>query len=130
MAARNVSEGGLAATRSPTESSRRRAWAAVVLGLAGVLTMPAAVAVANRSHRITLLDAGYAVPLGLLLGALATGMGHRAKRNLEWLRLDGRGGGVARVGRTLGVLALALALMAALSVGFYEAIIYYEHHYR
>lgn len=92
--------------------------------------MPAAVALADRSQRVTLLDAAYAVPLGLLLGALATGIGHRAKRNLEWLRLDGRGSGVARAGRMLGVLALSLALMAALSVGFYEALLYYQRHYR
>src|SRR6059036_3157736 len=117
----------MAATRSPAQSSKRRAWLAVVLGVAGVLTMPAAVVVADRSQRITLLDAAYAVPLALLLGALATGMGHRAKRNLEWLGLDGRGSGVARV---VGVLGLSLALMAGLSVVFYEAVLYYQRHYR
>jgi hypothetical protein len=120
----------MVATRSPADSSRRRAWLALVLGTIGVLTMPAAVAVADRSRRITLLDAAYAVPLGLVLGALAVGIGHRAKRNLDWLRLDGRGSGIARVGRTLGVLALSLALMAALSVLFYEAVLYYQRHYR
>ena len=120
----------MAATRSPAQSSKRRAWLAVVLGVAGVLTMPAAVVVADRSQRVTLLDAAYAVPLALLVGALATGMGHRAKRNLEWLGLDGRGSGVARVGRVLGVLGLSLALMAGLSVVFYEAVLYYQRHYR
>lgn len=100
-----------------------------MLGLAGVLTMPAAVVVADRSQRVSLLDAGYAIPLALLLGVLATGMGHRAKRNLEWVRLDGRGSAVARVGRTLGVLALALAFTAALSLVFYEAILYYQRHH-
>jgi hypothetical protein len=57
-------------------------------------------------------------------------MAHRAKRNLEWLRLDGRGTGIARAGRVLGVLALSLALMAGLSVLFYEAVLYYQRHYR
>ena len=46
------------------------------------------------------------------------------------LGLDGRGSGVARVGRVLGVLALSLALMAGLSVVFHEAVLYYQRHYR
>jgi hypothetical protein len=56
-------------------------------------------------------------------------MASRAKRNLAWLRLDGRGTGVASAGVVLGVLALSLALVAALSVGFYEAVRYYQHHH-
>jgi hypothetical protein len=120
----------MAASPNPYASSKRRAWTAVALGLLGVLTVPAAIAVADRSRRVALLDAAYAVPLAFALGVMATGMGHRAKQNLEWLRLDGRGTGIARTGRTLGVLALSLALMAALSVGFYEAVLYYQHHFR
>jgi hypothetical protein len=75
------------------------------------------------------MDASYAVPLAFVLGLLATGMAARAKRNLAWLRLDEGGTGVASAAVVLGVLALSLALMAALSVGFYEAIRYYQHHY-
>ena len=101
----------------------------MVLGLAGVLTLPAAVEVARRSTRVALLDAAYAVPLAFVLGVLALGMAHRAKANIRWLRLDGRGTGVASVGVVLGLLALCIALSAALSVGFYEAILYYEHHH-
>jgi hypothetical protein len=100
-----------------------------VLGVAGVLTMPAAVVVARQSHRFALLDASYAVPVAFVLGVVSLGMASRAKRNLVWLRLDGRGTGVASVGVILGILALALALMAALSVGFYEAVRYYQHHH-
>ena len=92
--------------------------------------MPAAVAVARQSPRISLLDAAYAVPLGFVLGVLATGMARRAKRNLEWLRLDGRGTSVASIGIVLGVLGLGLALSCALSVGVYEGVLYYQHHYR
>ena len=91
--------------------------------------MPAAVIVARRSHRFVLLDASYAVPIAFVLGVVAVAMARRAKRNLAWLRLDGGGTGVASAGVVLGVLALALALMAALSVGFYEAIRYYQHHH-
>jgi hypothetical protein len=90
--------------------------------------MPAAIEVARRSMRVALLDAAYAVPLGFLLGLVALLMGKRARDNLRWLRLDERGTGAARVGMTLGLLALCLALIAALSVGFYEAWLVYERH--
>jgi hypothetical protein len=114
----------------PYASSKARAWTSVVLGLAGVLTMPAAVIVARQSPRIALLDAAWGVPLAFVLGVLAMGMGRRAKRNLQWLRVDERGSGVASTGIVFGVLALALALMCALSVGVYEGVLYYQHHYR
>jgi hypothetical protein len=55
-------------------------------------------------------------------------MGKRARDNLRWLRLRERGTGAARIGMILGLLAVCLALMAALSVGFYEAWLLYERH--
>ena len=119
-----MANGGLQA------SSRRRAWTAVVLGVAGALTVPVGIVLADRSQRIALLDAAYAIPIAFVLGVLATGMGRRAQRNLQWLRLDGGGTGPARAGVILGVAALSLALMAALSVGFYEAVLYYQRHFR
>ena len=90
----------------PIASSNRRAWTAVGL-----------------------LDAAYAIPVAFVLGMLCLGMAGRAKRNLAWLRLDGRTTRAASAGVILGILALSLALTAALSVGFYEAIIYYQRHH-
>jgi hypothetical protein len=101
----------------------------VAIGLAGVVTMPAALAAWREWHRIALLDTAYAVPLGFVLGVLAVGMATRAKRNIAWLSLDDSGGGAASAGVILGVLAVSLALMAALSVGFYEAVQYYQNHH-
>jgi hypothetical protein len=123
---------GLVAERPATDpiaSSKRRAWTAVVLGLAGVLTMPGAIVAARQSQRIGLMDAAWAVPLAFLLGLLALVMAARAKRNLTWLRLDDTGTGTATTGVVLGILAISLALVAALSVGFYEALLYYQRHY-
>jgi hypothetical protein len=113
----------------PYASSKRRAWTALVLGAAGVATMPAAVILAHRSHTFAILDASYAVPLAFVLGVLATVMATRAKRNLAWLQIDEGGTGVASAAVVLGVLALSLALMGALSVGFYEGLRYYQHHH-
>jgi hypothetical protein len=56
-------------------------------------------------------------------------MARRAKRNLEWLALGESKTGVASIGVILGVLAVSLALTGALAVGFYEAIVYYQHHH-
>jgi hypothetical protein len=112
----------------PTRSNRARAWLSVLIALAGVLTMPAAIEVARRSQRVALLDAAYAVPLGFLLGLAGLLMAKRARDNLRWLRLDEGGTGAARVGMVLGLLAVCFALVAALSVGFYEAWLVYEHH--
>jgi hypothetical protein len=113
---------------APTRSSSARAWLAVLLGLAGVLTLPAAVDVTRRSQRITLMDAAYAVPLAFLLGLVALVMARRARDNLRWLRLREGGTGPARVGILLGLLAVCLALTAALSVLFYEGWLVYERH--
>jgi hypothetical protein len=113
---------------SPTRSSNVRAWLSIPVSLAGVLTMPAAIEVARRSQRVTLMDTAYAIPLAFLLGLVGLLMAKRARDNLRWLRLQEGGTAPARIGMTLGLLAVCLALAAALSVGFYEAWLVYEHH--
>lgn len=100
---------------------------ALLLGLAGLLTMPAAIEVARRSRRIALLDTSYAIPLGFLLGLVALIMARRARQNLRWLRLREGGTGVASAAVIAGTLAVCLALTAALSVGFYELVLLYQH---
>ena len=100
---------------------------ALLLGVAGVVTLPAAVELSRRSTRVALLDAAYAIPLAFLLGLVAVGMARRARQNLRWLRLREGGTGAATFALLLGLLALCLALTAALSVGFYEVILVYQH---
>jgi hypothetical protein len=111
---------------SPVAPSRVRAWVALLLGVAGVLTLPAAVDAARRSERIALLDAAYAIPLAFLLGLVAVTMARRARNNLRWLRLREGGTAVASTAVVLGMLALCLAVTAALSVGFYELVLLYQ----
>jgi len=100
---------------------------ALLLGLAGVLTMPAAIEVARRSKRVGLLDTAYAIPLAFLLGLVALVMARRARHNLRWLRLQDGGTGLATVAVVIGTLALCLAVAAALSVGFYGLVVVYQH---
>jgi len=98
-----------------------------VLALLGLVTLPAAVEVSRRSTRIGLLDAGYAIPLAFLLGLVALIMARRARDNLRWLRLREGGTGVASAAIILGAVTVCLALTAALSIGFYELVLAYQH---
>ena len=89
--------------------------------------LPAAIEVSRRSDRVDLLEAGYAIPLAFLLGAIAFVMARRARQNLRWLRVRAGGTGVASTALLVGGLAVCLALMAALSIGFYELVLVYQH---
>ncbi len=89
--------------------------------------MPAAVEVSRRSNRVGLLDASYGIPLAFLLGLVALVMARRARQNLRWLRLREGGTSVASTAVVTGMLALCLAVMAALSVAFYELVLLYQH---
>lgn len=91
------------------------------------MTLPAAIEVASRSRRIGLLDAGYAIPLAFLLGLVALVMAHRARHNLRWLQLREGGTGVASAAVVIAAVTVCLAVAAALSVGFYELVVIYQH---
>ena len=112
---------------SPVALSRVRAWVALLLGVLGLLTLPVAVETARRSQGIALLDAGYAIPLAFLLGLIAVVMARRARNNLRWLSLRERGTAVASTAVIVGMVALCLAVTAALSIGFYELVLLYQH---
>jgi Ca2+/Na+ antiporter len=103
-----------------------RAWVALLLAIMAVLTLPAAVELSRRSQTVTLLEAGYAIPLALLLGLTAIVMARRAQRNLRWLRLRDGGTAVASIAVIVGAVAVCLAVAAALSIGFYELIVVYQ----
>jgi hypothetical protein len=100
---------------------------ALLLGLVGLLTLPAAIEASRRSHRIELLDAAYAIPLAFVLGLSALVMARRARENLRWLRLREGRTGVASTAVIVGALTVCLAVTAALSVGFYELVLVYQH---
>jgi hypothetical protein len=105
---------------------RGRAWLALLLGLAGLLTLPVAVEVTRRSGRLALLDAGFAIPLALVLSLVALIMARRARENLRWFSLREGGTGLASAAVIVGLVGLCLALTAALSVGFYELVLLYQ----
>lgn len=114
-----------------TETAERRqgngrAVASVLAGLLGVATMPAAILATRYSGAYELLQAGLAIPVGLVLAGLAIGLARAALRHDD-LRLERAGGRrAARLGRALGVLAAALAATALVAVSVYGILTYLE----
>ena len=100
---------------------------ALLLAAAGFLVLPAAIEVSRRSKSIGLLQAGYAIPLAFLLGLVALVMARRARRNLRWLQLREGRTRVAGTAVALSTITLCLSVMAALSVGFYGLVVWYQH---
>ncbi len=100
---------------------------ALLLGLLGLFVLPAAIEVSRRSTRVELLDAAYGIPVAFILGLLALVMSRRARENLRWLQLREQGTAVASTAVILAALTLCLAVTAALSIGFYELVLVYQH---
>jgi hypothetical protein len=87
-------------------------------------TLPIAIAGTRYARSYRLLDAGYAIPLGLALGIAAVVAARTARRRDE--QSLGRLGGVraAQFGRIVGTLGICLALTALLALGVYELLQY------
>jgi hypothetical protein len=98
----------------------------VVLGLVAVVAMPAGIEVAREAESVDLRDAWGAIPVAALAGICAILLARGARRRIE--RTIGRVGGqrLAIVGRTLGVLGLALAIAGGIALGVYELLVRIE----
>lgn len=123
---RGIAADAADAAVSPGEHPSRngRAVGSLLAGLAATATMPVAIAATRYSGSYELLHAGFAIPVAVLLGALAVGLGRGALR-LDDLRL-GRAGGrrAARLGRALGVLGISLGATCAVALAVYGILTY------
>ncbi len=81
--------------------------------------LPAGVALAERLDRIELLHAAAAIPLAAGIGIAAVLLARRARHRVQYTLGRVGGSGTASVGRWLGLLGVYLALIAALSLGFF-----------
>jgi len=98
----------------------------VLVGLVAAAVLPVAIAVAETSELLELPDAALAIPVAAVLGIAALVLGGRARIRVE--RTLGRVGGVrtARLGRGLGLLALALSAAALIAIGANEYLQRYD----
>jgi hypothetical protein len=112
---------------SPVARSKARSWISLLLAVLGLLVLPAAVELSRRSKTVSLLDAGYAIPVAFLLGLIALIMARRARQNLRWLSVRERGTGVASTAVVVAGVTICLSITAALSIGFYELVLVYQH---
>ena len=82
--------------------------------------MPLAILGTRYSSSYRLLDAGFAIPLGLLIGIVALALAHSARRKNE--RALGRlgGGAATRWGKIFATIGICFALTALISVAVYQ----------
>jgi hypothetical protein len=101
-----------------------RAVGALLVGLLSAATMPAAIVATRYSGSYELLHAGFAIPVAVVLGALAVWLARGALRHDD-ARL-GRAGGrrTARLGRALGVLGIALGATGLVALAVYGLLTY------
>ena len=119
MAARAVTPGPEART-----SGNGRAVASRPTRRAATATMPVAILATRYSGSYELLHAGFAIPVAVVLGGVAIGLGRGALRHDD-VRLGRAGGrGSARIGRALGVLGIALAATCAVALAVYGILTY------
>jgi hypothetical protein len=114
-----------AVTRPGTRAAGNgRALASLLVGVLALATMPAAILATRYSGSYELLHAGFAIPVAVVLGALAIVLARGALRHDD-MRL-GRAGGrrAARIGRALGVVAIALGATGLVSVTVYGILTY------
>ena len=91
----------------------------MLLGLLSLATLPVAIAATRWSRTYELLDAGFAIPVGLVLGALAVALARRTRKEQALLLGPAPGARSARVGRVLGMTGFLLGVTAAMAVGVY-----------
>ena len=115
---------GLATGPQARVAGNGRAVGALVAGVLGVATMPVAILATRYSGSYELLHAGFAIPVAVLLGALAVVLARGALRHDD-LRLGRAGGrGLARLARALGVLGISLGATCAVALAVYGILTY------
>ena len=100
------------------------AWASLTAGLASVVTLPVAVYLTRFSDAYELVHAGFAIPIGALLGTLSMRLAGRASRRSALGLAGDRRVGMARVGRVLGMVGIGLALAGVVALAVFGLLEY------
>ena len=103
-------------------SARGSGWASAVLGVVAVAALPAAIALAELSERVTPVQAGASVPIAGVVALAAIVFGRRVRRHERRSLTPVRGARAARVGRVLGYAGLYLAATGAIALAVYAVL--------
>jgi hypothetical protein len=117
----------MASRTSGSSRSNHLASFALVAALLGVLTVPVAVALSRQTGRVHLLDAVWAIPVGMALSLVALVFARGARGRIRQTLERAGGAGRLRATRWLTVLGICIALAAGIAVGFYELLVRLEH---
>jgi hypothetical protein len=99
----------------------------MLFGVVAVLAVPAGVLLSNRLAGVTLVQAGWAVPVAAAAGVTALLFARGARGRIRATLERAGGAGRARAGRLLGAAGICIALSGAIAVGFYELLLRLEH---
>ncbi len=97
-----------------------------MLGLLALATVPAGVALSERSRAITLLDAAWTIPVAVALGVAALLFARGARGRIAATLERAGGSGRIRAAWLLAVAGLCVAASASIAVGFYEVLLRLE----
>jgi hypothetical protein len=103
-----------------------KAFLGVALGALAVVALPAAIAATEMSDSYTLLQAGFAVPLALILGVAAIVLARAVRARSRATLVEGAGPRAASTGRLLGILGVCIACAGAIALGVYALLTYLE----
>ena len=99
----------------------------MLFGVVAVLAVPAGVVLSRNLAGVTLVQAGWAVPVAAAAGVIALLFARGATGRIRATLERAGGAGRARMGRRLGVAGISIALSGAIAVGFYELLLRLEH---
>jgi hypothetical protein len=99
----------------------------MLFGVVAVLAVPAGILLSRRLAGVTLVQAGWAVPVAGAAGVAALLFARGATGRIRATLERAGGAGRARAGRRLGIAGICFALSGGIAVGFYELLLRLEH---
>jgi hypothetical protein len=99
----------------------------MLCGVVAVLAVPVGILLSKRLAGVTLVQAGWAVPVAAAAGLAAILFARGARGRIRATLERAGGAGRARAGRLLGIAGICIALSGAIAVGFYELLLRLEH---
>jgi hypothetical protein len=99
----------------------------MLFGVVAVLAVPVGVLLSKRLAGVTLVEAGWAVPVAAAAGVTALLFARGATGRIRSTLERAGGAGRTRAGRLLGAAGICIALSGAIAVGFYELLLRLEH---